>query len=333
MDWLKLSENKIGARYFVNENGKPVNLFGMARCQGCCATEERDYGGVEGVCTHFKNLGCNIIRLAIYLRGQTYERGNMPITDMIELCGGYNEEGIKKFVDTYVDPEIQIIKKHGMYIMLDLHDYPPVENDMEIIKFAREHYIPIWKVLAEKYKDDPAVAVFEIWNEPYPADVATALKDSPEWVKGIREFFFDAVRAIREIDKKHIIMVSDYNAGWGKAWDVCWKGYTSMLDPECDNTCYSIHLSHKQLEVEAPEYGEWLISAAQDNNVCLVYGEVETEHGISTNQGIKNLIDLIISAEETHHLVAVLWRPHNDSVNYVKYWTEPIKKYIAKNDI
>lgn len=28
--WLRLSENTEGPRYFVDEGGKPVNLFGMA---------------------------------------------------------------------------------------------------------------------------------------------------------------------------------------------------------------------------------------------------------------------------------------------------------------
>lgn len=329
MKWLSLSKNTTGARYLVNEENEPVNLFGMARCQGCCETELKEYGGVDGVCEHFKALGCNYIRLAVYLRGQTGERGDMPVTDMIELCGGYNPEGINRFIDEYVDPDVQAIKKHGMYIMLDLHDYPPSNVDSEIIRFAYEKYLLIWKEFAKRYKDDPDIAVFEIWNEPYPADTATALKDSPEWVECIREFFFEAVKTIREIDKKHIIMVSDYNAGWGKAWDICWKNYKDKLDPEFNNTCFSIHVGIQQLDIEAPEYGEWVVKTAEDNNVCLLLGEVETEGGISSVTSIVNLVDMIISTRDTHHMTAVLWRPHNDEINYVKYWTEPIKNYIS----
>lgn len=331
MDWLRLSDNKTGGRYFTDEKGNPVNLFGMARCQGCWNTEQKRYGGACGVAEHFKKLGCNVIRLAIYLRGQTYERDGWPVTDMIELCGGYNEVGINRFIDMFVDPDIREIKKHGMYIQLDLHDYPPTDIDEEIVRFAREHYIPLWRELAKRYKDDPQIAVFEIWNEPYPADVATALKDSSEWVESIREFFFEAVAAIREIDKKHVIMVSDYNAGWGMAWDVCWKEHYKSLDPVCNNTCFSIHVSDKQLEKEAPGYMQWVLDTMEEQNVCMFLGEVETEGGISTAQGIINLIDVIVSSERTHHLPAVLWRPHTDEINYVEYWTDTIKEFISHN--
>jgi len=30
--WISLSDNTKGPRYFVDSKGKPVNLFGMARC-------------------------------------------------------------------------------------------------------------------------------------------------------------------------------------------------------------------------------------------------------------------------------------------------------------
>lgn len=326
MEWLKLSNNTEGPRFFVTESGKPINLFGMARCQSCCATETYLHGDAGAVAKHFKNLDCNIIRLAIHVHGDTGERGDMPTCDMIEMCGGYNPEGINKFIDTYVDPDVQLIKQQGVYIQLDLHDYPVPQEDMEIVKYAREKYIPIWRELAKRYKDDPAIAVLELWNEPYPADCATALKDSPEWVKAVRDFFFEIVEEVRKIDKKHIIMVSDYNAGWGKAWEICWKDYCKNLD-ELNNTCFSIHLCNTQLEDEYPEYTEWMCRMAEENNVCLFMGEIETEPGIQTVGGIKNLVEFITKTADTFHFPAVLWRPHGDEANYVKYWREAVKNY------
>lgn len=331
MQWLSLSDNKIGPRYFVGEDNQPFNLFGMARCQSCAIrSEDPYYGGVDGVCKHFKNLGCNFIRLAVDVRTSSGERG--PHIDYIEECGGYNKDGIRAFIEKYVAPEVEVIKNNGMYVMLDLHEYPPKElDDMGIVDYAYNYYIPIWQGFAEYFKDEPAVAVYEIWNEPYPADIALALKDSPEWIKRIREFFFKAVEEIRKIDSRHIIMVSDYNAGWGKAWDNCWKDYCHKLD-SLENTCFSIHLSDKQLEREAPEYLEWLLKTADESNVCLLYGEVETEPGIATTKGIENLVKLIDDNKETHHIIAVLWRPHNDEVNYVSVWEDFAKRYTSKID-
>ncbi len=329
MKWLKLSENKSGARYFVDEDGKPINLFGMARCQSCAVhSEDPVFGGAGGVAAHYKALGCNMIRLAVDVRTSSGERGYHD--DYIEECGGYNPEGIRAFIEKYVAPEVEEIKNEGMYILLDLHEYPPAElDDVHIIKYAREHYIPIWRAFAEYFKNEPAVMAYEIWNEPYPADVATAMKDSTEWVAGIREFFFDAVSEIRKIDARHVIMASDYNAGWGMAWDICWKDCCHRLDT-AENTCFSIHLSDKQLEKEVPQYTDWLIDTAKDNNVCLLYGEIETEEGISSQKEIENLVKLIKENEATHHITAVLWRPHDDKSNYTYIWSDFAKEYTKE---
>ena len=331
MQWLSLSKNNTGPKYFVGEDNQPVNLFGMARCQSCAVhSEDPVYGGVDGICRHFKNLGCNFIRLAVDVRTSSGERGQHA--DYIEECGGYNDKGIYAFIDKYVAPEVEIIKQNGMYVMLDLHEYPPSElDDTGIVDYAYSHYIPIWRGFAEYFKDESAVAVYEIWNEPYPADISQALKDGPEWIRRIREFFFDAVKEIRKTDRRHIIMVSDYNAGWGMAWDNCWKDYCHSVD-ECKNTCFSIHLSDRQLEKEAPEYLEWLLKTADENNVCLLYGEVETEGGIATTSGIENLVKLIDGTKDTHHLTAVLWRPHDDKTNFVSVWEDFAKGYTTKFD-
>ncbi len=328
MEWLRLSKNTEGPRYFETESGKAINLFGMARCQSCCNTETLLHGDAGAVAAHFKNLKCNIIRLAIHVHGDSGERGNMPTCDLIEMCGGYNPEGINKFIDTFVNPDVQLIKKQGVYIQLDLHDYPVPQDDAGIVQYARERYIPIWIELAKRYKDDPQIAVFELWNEPYPADVATALRDSSDWVKSIREFFYEIVREVRKIDQKHIIMASDYNAGWGCAWETCWKDYQKSLD-EFNNTCFSIHVSNKQLEDEHPNYEEWLCRMADENNVSLFMGEIETEPGIQTVGGMKNLVAFLQNTADKYHFPAVLWRPHGDEANYVDIWRDAVAEYTA----
>lgn len=180
--------------------------------------------------------------------------------------------------------------------------------------------------MAKFYKDEPQISVYEIWNEPYPADCSTALKDDPEWIKGIRKFYTDAVKAILEIDQKHIIMASDYNAGWGRAWEICWKDYCKDLD-EYNNTCFSIHVGHEQLDYNYADYSDWMIRMAAENNACLYMGEIETEPGIETVKGIENLVELITKTADTHHFPAVLWRPHGDEVNYVKYWHDAVAVY------
>ena len=325
-EWLHLSENTTGPRYFVNESGEIIQFFGMARAQ-CCAQscEDGPYGGAAGVARHFKNLGCNVIRLAVDITDLSKEKG---IADEILLRGGYNEAGINRFIDEKVDPDLQAIMNEGMYVILDLHEYPPQGADE--VAYAREHYIPIWRELAKRYKDEPRIAVFELWNEPYPADIALVQKNDAAWVKSIREYFIDAVEDLRRIDQKHVIMVSDYNAGWGMAWDTCWKDYRRLVDPVYRNTCYSIHLCNIQLENEAPHYADWLVRRAEECNACFVFGEIETEPGIATTVGMENLVKLLRESADTHHFAAVLWRPHDDTSNYVPVWTDFAREYTAR---
>ena len=111
-------------------------------------------------------------------------------------------------------------------------------------------------------------------------------------------------------------MVSDYNAGWGKAWEVCWKDYHKDLD-EYNNTCYSIHIARKQLEKEHPDYADWMCRMADENNVCLFMGEVETE----------GVLELMVKTEDTHHFASVLWRPRGDEINRVDQWRDVVAKY------
>ena len=325
-EWLHLSENTTGPRYFVNVSGEIIQFFGMARAQ-CCAQscEDGPYGGAAGVARHFKNLGCNVIRLAVDITDLSKEKG---IADEILLRGGYNEAGINRFIDEKVDPDLQAIMNEGMYVILDLHEYPPQGADE--VAYAREHYIPIWRELAKRYKDEPRIAVFELWNEPYPADIALVQKNDAAWVKSIREYFIDAVEDLRRIDQKHVIMVSDYNAGWGMAWDTCWKDYRRLVDPVYRNTCYSIHLCNIQLENEAPHYADWLVRRAEECNACFVFGEIETEPGIATTVGMENLVKLLRESADTHHFAAVLWRPHDDTSNYVPVWTDFAREYTAR---
>ena len=78
--WLTVSKNTEGPRFIVDEAGRPVRLFGMARSQICAPWDEDiPYGGIDGVCAHFKGLGCNTIRLAV----SVFDQEHME-TDLIE---------------------------------------------------------------------------------------------------------------------------------------------------------------------------------------------------------------------------------------------------------
>lgn len=341
--WLTLSKNTEGPRFIIDSTGNPFPLFGMARCQITAPLDEDPvYGGIDGLSKYFKDAGCNSIRLAVAAHNQL-----KPNADFIEDCGGYNEIGINKFIEQYVDPDVQAIIKNGMYVVLDLHEYPPSipkgdTNPSLVIKYAREHYIPIWRELAKKYKDEPMVAMYELWNEPYAADqgslkigsdgiISEGTYKGYNWNENVRQFFIDCVKEVRKSDTKHMILVSDFNAGWGSAWATTWGKYKNQVDPGFNNVLYSAHAAKDHLLGFV--YDDYWANTSTNNNICLQFGEVETEEWMASEQSMKDFIEMLKERSNTHHYSAFLWRPHKNILNsndYIAVWSVFAKSYTKR---
>lgn len=311
--WLTLSSNTTGARYFVDKQGNPVNLFGMARCQGHASSENILYspiGSVDTLVEHYADYGCNFMRLAI-------ECG--------DLCGGEKRtaDEINAYISEHIDPDVQAIIRNGLYVMLDMHMYPPELGTAEAtVQYARDYYLPVLIELAKKYKDEPMVAVIELWNEPYAADHDNLTFNKDEWNVLLRDYFIDAVNEIRKYDTRHVLLVSDWNAGWGCAIPETWNGYYNKVDPVYHNTCFSVHASITELDTAFDFYQNWWKNLANSNNLCLLFGEVETEGGISSEAGIQNFCDMFSENEDKYHFSGVLWRPHGPTAEYHSVWAD-----------
>ena len=284
--WLTLSTNTSGARYFVDVNGNPVNLFGTARCQFHKYDEEWGlYGepGIDSLIEHYADFGMNAIRLSIY---------------PFDLCGGekMTPEEIDKYILEYVDPDVQGIIRNGMYVMLDLHLYPQQDTKVKLdtfekfIQYPYDYYIPILEGLARMYKDEPMVAVYEIWNEPVAADRETVPYNQSEWNSGLREYFIAAVDAIRKIDTKHVIMVSDYNAGWGRCTGATWGGHYDRLDPVYRNTCFSTHIARDHVTLQWDTFRNWYKNYTRDNNICVISEKSKPNPGLCPLRGCKTYL-------------------------------------------
>ena len=338
-EWLSMSKNTTGSRYIVDANGKPVRLYAMARCQYHAADiEDPGYGGLDGLCKYFKDLGCNSIRLAFVQNVQTNQS-----VDFIMQCGGYNEAGIKKYIEKYIDPEVQIIISNGMYVILDLHMYPKsYENPSEIGQHAKDHYIPIWRELAKKYKDEPMIAMYELWNEPHPADmgklpltavgtIASGPYKGYDFNSDIRDFYLECAAEIRKYDTKHIMMLSDFNAGWGCAWDDTWAYNPNAADPVYKNVIFSQHASTTQLETDYEFYKKWWNELATKHNIGLMFGEVETGDVYMTRKGMQNFVAMLTETKDTHHYSSALWRPFNfKQENYIDVWRDFARSYATE---
>ena len=162
--------------------------------------------------TDFKiisNLGFNCIRIPFNYR-------------LIQ-----DREGLR-----YLEKTVEFCRKYRLWAILDLHAAPGAQNEdwhsdslgealLWKDKKAQAQFIQIWRFLARKFKNESAVAGYDILNEGVCGNIRIILS-----------LYRKVVRAIREIDKNHIIFLE------GNRWaqDIEFLG-----EPWDKNLAYSIH--------------------------------------------------------------------------------------------
>jgi endoglucanase len=217
--WLKVSSNQI-----INEKGDTVYLrgFGLGGMlhmenfiDGYPANEETMREGLlevlggekynlffnnffesyftEPDAEYIHSLGLNLLRIPI----------NYHLFED-DLNPGVIKEGAFK----HLDRVIELCAKHQIYTIIDLHAFPGFQNQhwhsdnpthkalFWKHKDFQDRALHLWEVIAERYKDQPWVAGYDLMNEP--AD-PTGKKVFP-YYKRLRD-------AIRKIDPKHILFL------------------------------------------------------------------------------------------------------------------------------
>jgi len=343
--WLTLSKNTSGPRYITDSEGKPFHLFAMARCQYHAGFEEQRYGNLSAEAAHFKALGCNCMRLAC-----CFTREEDRVHNLIEQCGGFTPEGIDTYIDKYVEPDLRTIINAGLYVILDLHEYPPFDspddpNPAVIADYGQSHYILIWERLAKRYAEEPMIAMFELWNEPHAADQHLLSLTDDGHIQGgqyhnfdlntpLRKWFIDCAETIRKYDRKHILLASDWNAGWGPGWAVTWMGHHREIDPECRNTFFSAHANAVHLGPRMEFFDDWYASICNEHNVGIHFGEIEMEGDYMTPEVMRGYVNMLKERADTHHYSVALWRPHLDERtngdDYAGIWSGFALDYAAK---
>src|SRR5215218_1922559 len=139
-------------------------------------------------------------------------------------------------------------KANSMYLILDLHAAPGGQgNDVNISDRDTTHpslwqseanqqkTIALWKKLAQRYANERWMGAYDIINEPNwgfedPTNDKNGLKEKKN--EPLKKLMMDITKAIREEDKKHIIIIE--GNGWG-------NNYSGMLPPWDENMVLSFH--------------------------------------------------------------------------------------------
>jgi hypothetical protein len=167
-----------------------------------------------------KSLGMNVVRLPFHHR-------------WVEADGG-----------SLIARAVEWAAAEDVYVILDMHAAPGGQNgswhsdttgesglwasDANIEEFLR-----LWRILAERYRDEPAVAGYDVMNEPILTDKELPRQD---------EVYRRVVDAIRAIDDRHIIILEE---------DQDRKSFDNFSHQYGDNICYSYHTYSQPHETEA----------------------------------------------------------------------------------
>lgn len=171
----------------------------------------------EADAAYLASLGLNCVRLPFNYRH--FEDDDRPF----EL----KEEGFR-----LLDRAVDLCARHGLYTILDLHSLPGFQNQswhcdnpthwsfFWIHRHFQDRVVHLWETLADRYRDNPWVAGYDLINEP--ADVGGA---------AIGPFYRRLHDAIRAVDPLHVLFVEGNR--YSKDFD--------MLGDPLPNSVYSLH--------------------------------------------------------------------------------------------
>lgn len=147
-----------------------------------------------------KQQGANTIRLPFNYKLFTDE-------DYMGLTS--QQDGFQR-----IDSVVTWCREAGLYLILDMHDCPGGQTGDNIddghgypwlfeSEQSQQLFCSIWQRIADRYKDEPVILGYELANEP----IAHYFENKEDLNKQLEPLYKRAVKAIREVDPHHIILL------------------------------------------------------------------------------------------------------------------------------
>lgn len=243
-----------------------IDRFGEEKTAEIVKTYEDNFITEEDI-SQIEKLGFNCIRVPFWYR-------NFMTEDLKWLSENHDDnKGFQK-----LDWLISICEKYGIYVMLDLHGAPGGQsknhctgkagrNELYENENMMNATVELWSVIAERYKDNKTVCAYDLLNEPqnnggYDGDYSWSA-ESEEAVSHTNKAYDTLYKAIREIDKNHII---SFEGVWST---------TVLPNPQemgYENLLYQLHLYDSKKGMIRYRVDE-LKTARKDWEVAVVVGE------------------------------------------------------------
>lgn len=240
--------------------------------------------------TDFKNIadmGFNCVRIPFWYRNFQSDNDGTWILDN------------KGEIDlSRLEWAVEMCRKYGLYAILDLHaangvqgyaDHAGHKDNYHFFdrnekgEWYREQAAELWRVIAERFAGDPAIAMFDLLNEPMCNVSGLKKKDAYIW-----EYYDMAYKAIREEDPDRMITMIG-----------TWRP-TNLPDPDkygWENVVYQYH----QYETTESAYPSRIaIGWACFHDVPQYAGEF---HPVSENVSLK----YAVNAYDSNDMSWTLW--------------------------
>jgi endoglucanase len=235
MDMLKISKGKI-----VNSRNQEVMLRGV-NLGGWLMMEGYILGGRNIAESQFKkDIADNCGQKKLQRFEETFRGNFITATDFVNIKNlrasvvrlPFHYHIVTKGKWTFLDKAIAWAKKNGIYVILDLHAAPGAQNgdwhsdssgkaSLWTEQKYREELYDIWRRLSERYKNEPAIAGYDVLNEAVGKNTRI-----------IKEVYVRITKAIRATGDRHIIFIE------GNTWS---QEFEFLGRPWDDQLAFSFH--------------------------------------------------------------------------------------------
>lgn len=192
-----------------------------------------------------------------------------------------------------LDDVVAWCKKEGLYVILDMHGAPGGQTGDNIDDSwgypflfesaeSQDLTVNIWRKIAERYRNEPAVIGYDLLNEPI-AHYFDAAALNPK----LEPLYRKIVAGIREVDRNHVIFLG------GAQWDTNFKVFGPPFDKKL------VYTFHKYwMEVNKTAIQDYL-DFRDKHNVPIWMGE----SGENTDEWISSFRTLL----EQHNIGWCFW--------------------------
>ncbi len=275
--------------------------------------------------SHVSNMGINTVRLNLDFR--TFEDDSNPYN--------YKSEGWN-----WLEKNILAARQNNLYLILDMHtpqggyqSYGYSGYFWQSTQTAvnnRNRFMALWKKIAERYKNEPVIAGFDLINEPL---LPTVTGQSTSFL--YTNFINQTIDSIRTVDTNHLIIVeqafknggsynhallSDDNIMYDSHFYIPWE-YCSQLDPNYGGNDYGTYPNTTYNWNKAQIINDMLADGVQfsiNNNVPINSGEFGLNRMVAQqpNYGASTYLQDMQCAFDSLNVNAQLFTYHYYSTSF-----------------